>query len=107
MTMHAPWTAEQVASLNDYQQSGVFHEFTCGNELCPADQAALVAAEDGWRCPSCTYSQDWAHDMMADGSWRDWQHATITVDGEPVPGKWEIGEFPAGGMGHGIQMESS
>ena len=68
--VYAPFTAEQLASLNGYQASGVFHEFTCGNDDCPADHAVLVAAEEGWHCPSCSYTQDWAHEAMADGSWK-------------------------------------
>lgn len=63
----APWTDEQVESANGYQAEGVFHPFTCGE--CGND---LKAERDGWRCPTegCTYTQDWAHDFMLDGSWR-------------------------------------
>jgi hypothetical protein len=95
--MLAPFTPEQVASLNGYQSSGVFHEFTCGGDGCPAadEQPVLVAAEGGWHCPACSYTQDWAHEMMADGSWRDLEGSTVTVDGQPVPGKWTIGSVEA------------
>lgn len=94
MRVSAPFSADQVASLNGYQSSGVFHEFTCGSEDCPADQATLIAAEDGWHCPACSYTQDWAHHFMADGSWRDFAGIVVTVDGgEPVKG--EIGEREA------------
>jgi hypothetical protein len=63
----APFTDEQVKSLNDYQSSGVFHDFTCGN--CGN---ALHASNDGWHCstPGCDYAQDWAHSWMADDNWR-------------------------------------
>jgi len=71
--VRAPFTPGQVASLNGYQASGVFHEFTCGNDDCPGEQAVLVAAEDGWHCPSCGYTQGWAHAAMADDSWRGWR----------------------------------
>ena len=90
MTVRAPFTPDQVASLNGYQASGAFHEFTCGNELCPGtdgQDAALVATEGGWRCPACPYTQDWAHDSMADGSWRQFQGVAVTVDGTPVKGE--------------------
>lgn len=60
----APWTKEQVENLNFYQQSGVWHPFTCGNS-CGSD---LVAAENGWMCPKCAYTQDWAHPFMFDRS---------------------------------------
>jgi hypothetical protein len=91
----APFTPAQVASLNAYQASETFHPFTCGNELCPGtdgDSAVLIAAESGWRCPACPYAQDWAMDMMADGSWRDYSQISISVDGKPVAG--ELGELP-------------
>lgn len=63
----APFTEEQVLSLNGFQASGVMHPFTCGE--CPR---VLVAIEFGWVCPrtECGYRQDWAHSFMADGSWR-------------------------------------
>lgn len=62
----APWTEEQVAFLNEYQQVGFMHPFTCGNEGCRND---LVATKNGWICsdPDCNYTQDWAHDFMANG----------------------------------------
>jgi len=28
----APFTDDEVNNLNDYQVSGIFHEFTCGNQ---------------------------------------------------------------------------
>jgi hypothetical protein len=63
-----PWTPEEVASLNGYQWSGVFHPFTCGNAEC---RAILVATESGWTCPDCEYRQAWAHQIMANGAWRE------------------------------------
>lgn len=30
------------------------------------NQTNLVATEDGWICPVCTYTQKWAHNFMAD-----------------------------------------
>ena len=30
------------------------------------NQTNLVAKEEGWVCPVCTYTQKWAHDFMAD-----------------------------------------
>lgn len=69
--LKAPWTQDQVNSLNDYQAAGVFHPFTCGNENCRAD---LTATIDGWYCETCRkngkeYHQDWCHSWMADRSW--------------------------------------
>lgn len=55
----APFTAEQAEKLNEYQKSGMFHPYTCGND---SRHAVLVATEKGWHCPDCDYTQDWAHD---------------------------------------------
>lgn len=73
--VQAPFTAEQVESLNAYQDSGAFHPFTCnGGQQRVFDHVhehavALVAQEDAWHCPECEYTQDWAWSWMADGSW--------------------------------------
>lgn len=62
----APFTPEQVESLNGFQRCGCFHPFTCGK--CRND---LIATEQGWVCQNgCDYTQDWAHDFMADNSWK-------------------------------------
>ena len=60
--IRAPFTDEQVAALNRYQTETTFHEFTCGNEH--TGERTLVAATDGWICPSCAYTQKWAHQFM-------------------------------------------
>jgi hypothetical protein len=78
----APWTPEEVASLNGYQASGAGPRFTCGDNSCRepdrlAGRTVLRAAEDGWRCDSCGYTQDWALTLMTDWSWQQpgpWRH---------------------------------
>lgn len=61
--IHAPWTPDQVASLNEFQQSGQFHPFTCS---CGCRQP-LIAREDGWHCPDGgKHTQTWAHAFMAE-----------------------------------------
>lgn len=68
--IHAPFTTDQVASLNAYQLAGVMHPFTCGADGCHGIR--LIAVEDGWCCASqvCDYRQGWAYAFMADWSWR-------------------------------------
>lgn len=61
----APWTPEQVDALNAYQRLGYVHEFTCPHGENHQDRI-LVATASGWRCRWCDYTQDWAHDFMAD-----------------------------------------
>lgn len=63
----APFSPDQIASLNGFQQAYVWHPFTCGTDGCGHD---LKATASGWICPACAYTQDWAWPFMADGSWR-------------------------------------
>jgi hypothetical protein len=60
-SIKAPWTQEQVNQLNRFQQLGFVHEFTCPNSH--ADRT-LHATPNGWICPGCDYTQDWAHESM-------------------------------------------
>ena len=52
---YSPWTEEQVRILNKFQSSDVFHSFTC-----PNDGNDLIATKEGWICPCCDYTQNWA-----------------------------------------------
>jgi hypothetical protein len=83
----APFTPEQVKSLNRFQRlrSGFFHGFTCGSgdRMDEAhgsakqlhnlpDHGTLLARESGWYCPACDYTQNWAWSLMADEKkWRE------------------------------------
>jgi len=65
--IHAPWTSEQVAALEQFQTASAMHPFTCGAErhtLAPR----LVPSHSGWYCPDrdCDYRQDWAHAFMVE-----------------------------------------
>jgi hypothetical protein len=73
--IQAPFTAAQVRGLNEYQTGTAFgmhmHPFTCaergdgqhGEE--GGDTGVLIATAEGWVCPWCDYTQDWAHGFMA------------------------------------------
>lgn len=67
-SLRAPFDADQVRWLNAYQRGGAFHPFTCP-ERHIGKERVLVAHTEGWFCPSCTYTQDWAHTFMADPRW--------------------------------------
>ena len=70
--INAPFTPEQVESLNGFQQSGYWHPFTCGGKVDGKDcRSILRATENGWVCDHCSYTQDWAHDFMANDKWRE------------------------------------
>lgn len=65
---NAPWTDEQVASLNAYQNAGYVHPFTNGDG---EDKVDLIATREGWvRKAGGRVVQHWAHTFMTDGSWR-------------------------------------
>lgn len=55
-------TQELVDELNRYQKAGAFHPYTCGlnrkDKYHLDRQGILVATLEGWKCPYCTYTQD-------------------------------------------------
>ena len=61
------WTEKQVSNLNNFQNSGAFHPFTCGGKDKEGKdcRSVLLATKDGWICPDgCGYTQNWAHEAM-------------------------------------------
>jgi aspartate carbamoyltransferase regulatory subunit len=77
--IYAPFTPTQITQLNKFQynakqrgsspDSDSRHPFTCGNSNCIDEhnnRTALLARERGWICPSCAYTQTWAHKFMAE-----------------------------------------
>ena len=62
MHIYAPWTDEQIIALNAWQNSIWVHPFTCINSH--TEGRNLIATKDGWICPHCDYTQNWAHDFM-------------------------------------------
>lgn len=67
--VEAPWTEDQVASLNAYQASGRGHPFT-GTRRLDGTETILIATTAGWVAnPGGPVVQTWAHDFMVDWSW--------------------------------------
>jgi hypothetical protein len=72
--IYSPFTDEQVKLLNDYQQIGIFHPFTCcgPEEIKECTRSSgesdglLIATTKGWICPCGKYKQNWAHSWMVD-----------------------------------------
>lgn len=78
--IYAPFTAEQVARLKEWQSGMMWqqdtygierpmptHPFTCAGEKrseCP-NEGELIPDIDGWRCPCGKYEQNWCYDFMA------------------------------------------
>jgi hypothetical protein len=64
----APWTDDEVEALRNWQDNDRVHPFTCPR--CPSTLQDGFSANDlyptnqGWRCRTCDYTQDWAHDFM-------------------------------------------
>lgn len=83
MVKHAPWTDDEVQSLNDYQQCGVFHEFNSINGV------TLIATRDGWvEKEGGPVVQMWCHPWMADGQWRE----SLAAFKRWLRGKGQVGE---------------
>jgi len=78
----APWTDERVDLLNSFQALPYIHTFTCGK--CRAD---LVATKEGWKCNNDDYTQDWAHDFMADKERQD----AVRMILNPLKSEGEVG----------------
>lgn len=67
----APWTADQVMSLNEYQHAGFRHPFTGETPPGGGERPVLIATLAGWvECEGGPVVQTWAHDFMADWSWK-------------------------------------
>lgn len=72
--IQAPFSDAQVRGLNEYQTGTDFgHKmppFTCANRGDGqhgeegGDKGVLIATAQGWVCPCCEYTQDWAHSFM-------------------------------------------
>lgn len=62
--VHAPWTDEQVNSINRYQKIGIPHPLTCAAPGCTSTDCILVAKHDGMHCECGQWKQDWVHDFM-------------------------------------------
>lgn len=73
----APFTDDEVHSLNEFQKCGFLHPFTCecGEEM--------VADNAGWLCEKCNdHVQDWAVRMMTDMSWKQLKKVSGTNNNE-------------------------
>ncbi|MDA8153994.1 MAG: hypothetical protein M0003_15005 [Acidithiobacillus sp.] len=71
--IEAPWTAEQIETLNRLQRGELYaHPYTCPHRGDVPhhdnghDTGCLVATKNGWWCPDCGYTQDWAHASSLD-----------------------------------------
>lgn len=67
-TLNAPFSVQDVEILNNYQNSGMVHPFTCGKRDDHVGDDVLIATTNGWVCPhpGCDYTQNWAWSFMAD-----------------------------------------
>lgn len=60
--IQAPFTLEQVDVLRLRQADPTQHQYTCEHwHGEPVERRHLVPTVRGWICPSCDYTQNWAH----------------------------------------------
>ena len=69
---NAPFTPDQVESINGFQQAGWMHPFTCDSGDCRRGESGgvLVATEEGMHCRTCDWKQGWVMPFMADNGWK-------------------------------------
>lgn len=75
--VHAPWTADQVASLQGFQSSQ-WHPFTGARQPDNnATETVLIATPAGWtEREGGPIVQTWAHDFMVNWSWKQTRETT-------------------------------
>jgi hypothetical protein len=67
----APWSKDQVESINAYQSSKFIHPFTCGSEIVHKYPESILEADlYALHCKKCSYLQSWVYSFMADWSWK-------------------------------------
>lgn len=73
MSSEPIWTQETVDKLNQYQQDGIMHPYTCGRNRTDENhldgEGVLLATVYGWKCPYCDYTQDWVGICPVDEDW--------------------------------------
>ncbi len=68
--VEAPWTEDQVASLNGYQGCDFAHPFT-GERGPNGEETKLIATPAGWiEHEGGPVMQKWAHTFMANWAWK-------------------------------------
>ena len=124
----APFSPESVQALNEYQTATCngmpFHPFTCENRSDTGhgdeggDRGTLIATQDGWVCPACSYTQDWAHTFMADPNRKlpsmPWDNSTerdrapeiLSKVGTVTSGYEELLKRNPGAAGVGVMLAS-
>lgn len=60
-------TKLMIDSFNAYQESGLYHPYTCGNPDC---RAVLIATEKGIVCPNCGYKQTFVNRWTLNWEWK-------------------------------------
>jgi hypothetical protein len=86
MTMiNAPFTGEQVQSMNGFQTRSLMHPMTCRVDDCRSVNGSgpMTATTLGWMCRSCDYRQDWTFIFTTDWSWVE--HADMIVAALATP----------------------
>jgi hypothetical protein len=74
----APFTDDQVKSINGFQKSKHWHPFTCGKVHC---DGILTASRNGVFCRKCgNWKQYWVHDFMANGEWKRLDELSVAAE---------------------------
>ena len=74
--LSSPFTEDQLASLDEYQQSATDHPYTCPRDHPWCDEDEFEHPLRCWTdpleciCTGCDYTQDWVWAYTADWSWQ-------------------------------------
>lgn len=77
-----PFTDAECVAFNTYQQSSMFHPYTCGND---STHALLVCSPGGLDCPDCDYHQEWMHEFTAEFNAEDTRAFIAAFHEEEAP----------------------
>jgi hypothetical protein len=80
MFVKAPFTDQQVARMNAYQEMGIYHPYTCPrrdpetHKVYYGDLGTLFATRMGWICRDCPYVQETVHDYILEDDFHHTMH---------------------------------
>lgn len=78
MFVKAPFTQQQAARMNAYQEMGIYHPYTCpqrGDGKHTTRNGVLLATTAGWICLDCPYVQETVHEYVIDDDFHRDMHA--------------------------------
>lgn len=80
--IRAPFTDDQVASINAYQRSDTPRPYSCRARPGPR-HGLLIATADRFGCPDCDYTRQGCYVWLGDWAWRNATSTEISLSARP------------------------